>query len=215
MRNIELGTERDLIWHWARAEIESGRFFQFYGSLEPHLREFVVSDDRSRLTPEDWGTLRKIVFGSRSPLLKGLARLGTIWHVGKLPFSELAELEIMDWPYFVPLSPSRRLEAFVRGLDRGQVPPHEERFAINYRNLRRQFSIERTHGYPVLVAERKQGPYIVVEGYSRLSVLTSKYIAGEVRDGEIPVVLGICANLTEWYLNDDPTSVRLYAPRHR
>lgn len=209
MRDIRPGSIQDLVWNWGRAEVESKRFSQFYDSLSPQLQNLITLDKRDELGPADWDVLTRIVLSSRLPLLAGLIRLQTIWHTGILSFDKLPELMLMGWPPFVTLSPSRRIVDFVAALDKGQAPPREEGFLANYQDLKGRFEIGTMHGFPILVSLRLAGPYIILEGYSRLSVLTSKYLDGEIKAGEVQAVLGICDKLQHWYLNDDPRSIKL------
>jgi hypothetical protein len=49
--------------------------------------------------------------------------------------------------------------------------------------------------------------YTVVEGYTRLSVLTYRRLRNQVITmPHIDLILGVCPRMTEWYLNDDNTN---------
>ena len=65
-------------------------------------------------------------------------------------------------------------------------------------------------GFPVLVAKSTVGPYTIVEGYIRLSVLGSYFLDGTFKTGDLDVVLGINSNLENWFLNDNKFSDRLF-----
>src|SRR5260370_822428 len=50
------------------------------------------------------------------------------------------------------------------------------------------------------VAEVSSGPFIVLEGYTRLTAMTSLFKAGKIDPETIPVLLGISPRLKEWHL---------------
>ena len=208
MRDIRDGSEQDLVWNWARAEIESERHSRHY-NLPPRLLQFLQNDQRPDLTQEDWKVLADAVFSVRGPLLKGLRRLSTGWSTGVLNYEELLDLKIMGWSGFVSWAPSGSFEEFVRAVNRGQ-PPVTKEWLSHYLKLRGSFDETKIKGCPILVSKKKDGPYTIVEGYGRLSVLTSHYLEGKLPAGEINIVLGICERLEDWYLHDNSNSDHLF-----
>lgn len=208
MRNIRIGSELDLAWNWARAEIESERHGSYY-NFSPRLRQLLQNDQQEKLTPNEWSTLIEEVFRVRGPLLSGLRRLGTTWHLGTLDHQELPNLRIMGWSGFRSWSPSGSFEEFVRIIDRG-VPPVTQDWLSYYRKLRGSFDKERIKGFPVLVSKSREGPYTIVEGYGRLSVLASYFVEGVLKSGGLEVVLGVNPKLEDWFLHDNNVSDRLF-----
>jgi hypothetical protein len=213
VNEIRKVSKRDMIWHWARAEIRSERFSAIYASLNLPLRELVEANKRKKLTAADWRTLTATVSSGRSPLLKGILRLGTTWYAATLDLRELPQLRLLNLPSFLQFSPTRTLVELVEGLDSQRISTVDsefQKFISAYRKLRMDFSMEKMEGYPVLIADRIEGPYIILEGYTRLSVLASKYFKRELTSTNITVLLGVCSKLVNWYLNDDPKSISLY-----
>ena len=85
------------------------------------------------------------------------------------------------------LAPSRKLEEFADALDAGHVTSGEEEFASNYRKVHDSFSSQRMRGRPIVVAENVEGPFTILEGYTRLTTITSLQRAGRQFDHAIPV----------------------------
>jgi len=203
-------SERDVFWHWARAELTSPRFAKYYGDLTPRVQAFLRSGQKENLTASDWDNLQRVTFGVRSPLLIGLHRLGTNWFTASLRYDELPNVLIMPLLDFVVAAPSRHFSEFVAALDRGEIDAAQEELIRSYKQTRDTFSLQRLAGAPILVAESTDGPYVLLEGYSRLSAVTSLHLRGDLTNGPIDVLLGVCGKLREWYLGDDRRSCRLH-----
>jgi hypothetical protein len=122
---------------------------------------------------------------------------------------DLAALRLLSLPSFRALSPSARLAELVPALDRGEALPGAPTFAPNYRALRAVFDASRMESAPILVAMCAEGPFGILEGYSRCSVLLSKHQEGSTLP-QIRVMVGLCPRLPEWHLHVDPSSVPLY-----
>lgn len=210
MLNLQRALERDLVWQWARAESGSARFGKFYLGLDFELLEHLKGDEPGLLNYHQWRALENVVFGSRSPLLSGLKRLGTDWYLGSLTVRELHDLKIMNWPDFVALAPSRKLTELAKALDAGAVPKNDMTFSQAYHAVRKAFSREKIRGFPVLVSEIQQGPYTIVEGYTRLAVLASLFPSQGEHQFELNVIVGVCPKLREWYLHDNQSSLCLF-----
>jgi hypothetical protein len=97
---------------------------------------------------------------------------------------------------------------FAKALDQGMSPPREDSFLPNYRQLRHAWDASKPSGRPILVAEVLTGPIYIVEGYSRLSVRASRAIRNQ-EELPVDVVIGICAGLPEWYLDDNQHGLKL------
>jgi hypothetical protein len=196
-----------MLWEWARAEISSPRFSSWYQNFPPHILTALRSDDRTTLNSVDRAIVDQIVSSARSPLLKGLLRLQTQWYESELQSSELKTLRTMNWPSLRDLAPSGNLYDLVESLEKNGYCPNDPTFAEQYRHLKENFDFATMAGDPILVATSLSGPYIVVEGNCRLSVLTLR--AKEGRAFRIDAIIGICLRLAQWYHNDDPCSIPL------
>ena len=208
MRNLSQTDEFEMIWQWAYAEYESERFGKLYG-LPTEIKQKLASNNSNELTPGERIALRAQVLGVRGPLLKGLVGLGVRWHTATFDHSDLSDIIIMNWPPFVAIASSRKLSDFVAMLDKGVSPPNDE-FLNTYRKMKARFSLTDMHGSPILVSKTTDGPYILVEGYSRLTALTSKHETGVLKEVTFPVVLGVSQNLQGWFLNGDRYSIPLF-----
>lgn len=201
MRSLVLGSESDLWWNWAAAELDSTRWgeaFRYW--LTPELQSKVSSGRRQDLNDADWEKLRAAVLNVRAPILLDLLRLGCQWYVGELDWSELSGLRIMNYEPHVRLAPSRTLPDFAEALDSGENPFGEEKFGSNYRATRAAFRPDEVKGRPILVSENPSGTFTMLEGYTRLAVMTSLGKAGRLDPRPIPIVLGVCPRLKDWRL---------------
>jgi hypothetical protein len=199
MRNILPGSEQDMWWNWTVAELDSTRFgdaFRYW--IPPDLQTKIRMDRREALTDIEWDRLKAAVISVRFPILLDLLLLGIVWHTGDLDPSDLPDVRIMNYDPHVKLAPSRTLVDFAAALDDNGNPPGEEGFGDNYRKARDTFRIYKVRGRPILVAETKSGPFTMLEGYTRLTVMTSLWKAGEFDSESIPILLGVCARLKEW-----------------
>lgn len=160
------------------------------------LRERVLHGARNRLSKADWEDLGSAVLSTRADLLRPRIDLGMRWYLATLPPDPLPRVRVMKLRIFAPLAPERTLDEFVTSLDRGAVPRVWSR--SNYRRLRSTFEPSRMHGLPILVAVRPSGPYVILEGTTRLSVVLSQQRAGELPRAAIPVVLGVGRLLRRW-----------------
>jgi hypothetical protein len=201
MRNIGPGSEQDLWWNWAVAELDSIRFGTDFRHWVPkELQTKVRAGRREELTQIDWDRLKDAVLNVRFPILLDLLRLGIVWYRGELDSSDLPGVRIMNYEPHARLAPSRTLAAFAAALDAGRSPPGENNFGENYRIIRDTFRLDRIRGLPILVAEVSSGPFTLLEGYTRLTMMTSMWRAGKIGSKPIPILLGICPLLREWHL---------------
>jgi hypothetical protein len=195
-----------VIWNWARAEVDSPRFGAYWSTLPPRILAALRSGDSAVLSRDEWGYLKATAEQIRGPLLKGLLRLGTEWHIGTIATADAEQLRLA-WFHAMP---SRRLGALVDILDSGGNVPGEGSFAPNFRAARRAIDVSNMRGAPILVAESGQGPYGLLEGYIRCSVLVSRLRANEPVPAAIQVIVGVCPRIREWRLNDDPAGLELW-----
>ena len=198
MKILSDANEIDVVWEWGRAEIESARFGEGYALLSPRIRAALRVGDRDDLAPEDLEQVRKVVRFLRAPVLEDLFRLGTTWKRAGITISEVGPLRVVNWPPLASVDPSRTIEGIARFLDRGGEPP-DHAFGQGYRALRPVFSMFKMQGRPLLLAENEAGPYSVLEGYTRCAVIASAYLARELADGPLEVIVGICPQVRDWH----------------
>ena len=119
------------------------------------------------------------------------------WFEGELPVEELGAVQVIKLDAFTKIAPSRRLSDLVMSVDAGVVPPNDT-FGVGYPILRHSFDPTKTRGRPIVVAEREVGPYLEVEGLTRLAVQQSLAMAGRPAQPLIPLILGITPRLSSW-----------------
>src|SRR5208283_1232210 len=115
-------TERELFWNIACAEANSPRYGGVYGAVTPALLDRIKRGARDELSAGDWQVVTAAVKAYRTPLLEGLAELGTDWYEGALPASSLELVRLLNYAPFVSLAPQRDLGSFVTALDAGRDP---------------------------------------------------------------------------------------------
>jgi hypothetical protein len=190
-------SEDDFFWEFARAESDSPRFGPSYErALGGALLARLASDDQGGLTETDRASIRSAVLGVRGGYVSSLVGLGVRWYRGHLPIQELLNVRVLRLPAFTNLAPSRRLSEFVDMLDSGNLTQGDD-FGANYARVRPRFDPKRSRGLPVVVADNVLGPYLEIEGLTRMAVLVSRFMREKV-PLRVPMMLGVCTRLTEW-----------------
>jgi hypothetical protein len=198
MISLRKGSMRDLFWNFARAEFEipESGIRHTQPEISPALRARVLRNERASLSDAEWEELRRAVRSTRADPVQSLLDLGPKWFLGDLPANAWATVRVMNLTIFTRMAPSRRLADLATALDAGAVPSVWT--PSNYSRLRSTFDLSRMHGDPILVARRRAGPYILVEGTTRMCVLLSKTRDGEISVPSVPVVLGVSPRLDRW-----------------
>lgn len=203
LSNLTKASERDLYWEWVRAEVDipagSPRYPDRLGhGLDERRLSLLAGGEREELAEQDWEALRAAFRRLRGDFLDPLLGPGTQWFYGNLPVAELRDVRIPNLTIsFVPIAPSRRLEEFVAALDSGKKTPNLD-FLEVYRSMRQIFEPGRTRGCPVLIAERREGPYVLAEGLTRACVLVSRLSHGETVPAPVRVLLGVSSEARAW-----------------
>jgi len=198
---IELkpASERDVFWNFARAETDSVRFSKYY---EPELSVEVLDrlrlNDRAAMSESEWEDLSRVVRQVRGGVLELPLRLGAVWYFGNLPVAILPGVRVMNLPQFVAVAPTRTLREFVKALDSGASLPGDGPFGENYRRLLPQFDLSKMRGIPVVVSPSITGPYELIEGVTRTSIILSKSTRGESALKAVPALLGISPGLSDY-----------------
>lgn len=201
---------QDMLWEWAKAEIKSSRFSRYFDELPVEIKLKLRAGDRSVINEAELQAITTVVTMKRGPLIRGPLRLQTKWYTATLGIPMVLELRVMNWPPFVSLSPSRQLSEFVDRLDRGEAPTDDALFLANYQDLRDNYDEAQFNERMILITDNVRGPYTIVEGYTRLSVLASRKIHNQtITIPHIDVIIGICPKIAEWYFNDDLAGIPL------
>ncbi len=192
-----------MYWEWVRAEIDVPGESPRYGDRRDHglgerRRSLLARGERSALDRSDWEALGRAFRRLRGDYLDPLLGTGTEWYYGELPLDELGAVRIPNLTIsLVPLAPTRRLEDYVAALDSGRETPGVPNHLV-YRFLRPIYDPARVRGCPILVAERRDGPYVLAEGLTRASVLVSRHVRGEPGPPSIRILLGISPRVVDW-----------------
>ncbi len=189
----------EALWEFAVAETQNDvRHDRAYSrGLGPGLFERVRTDRRTGRTRADRRRLRSTVVGTRPKYLASLVSLQLSWSTGEIAAREIPGLRVPNLDLFRPRAPSRGLAEFVESLEAEKGDP-DLAVAANYRRIRGAFRPGRMRGAPVVIGERSGGPFTIVEGMTRLSVLCSKVTHGERVPARVRVVAGLGARARAW-----------------
>lgn len=195
IQNLKKISEKEMLRDWAFVEATSIRRMPYIkDALGEALCEKLEAADASRISEQEWESLEAMIRRNRAELLDGLLNIDIGWFEGDLSASDLKELKIMNWKPFRALAPSRNLADLVRAFERGEMPPRHHEFAANLQRIKEEFAIEKMKGHLILVGKSNEPPYVLVEGFTRLSAL----LLGEYRVDSLPIILGVSQNIERW-----------------
>lgn len=196
----EEATWNDFFWEFAQAEVQNdARHDRMYSrGLGPDLFAKVRSGRQDELDRTERSLVRSTVLSTRPEYLRPLCRLGLRWSYAELAPRDLPLLRVPDLNIFRATAPSRLLRDFASALDRGELtqwPP----LAKNYRRLRTRFDPGRMVGAPIMIGTSQRGPFTIVEGVTRLSILVSRWQQGEPVPPKIPLLIGVGPKALGWW----------------
>jgi len=189
----------DFFWEFARAEVQNdSRHDRKYSRrLGPDLFARVRLGKKDGLDRSDRALVRSTVLSTRPEYLRPLSRLGLRWFYGELPPRELPKLLVPDLNIFKPTAPSRLLRDFASALDRG-APTLWPPVARNYRRMLPRFDPLRMVGVPIVIGTYLRGPFTIVEGLTRLSVLCSRFSSGKALPPRVRLLIGKGRAAAKW-----------------
>ena len=167
--------------------------------MGPEICQTLTTGHRRLLTAGDWYRIERTFDRVRGPSLGGWRDLHPEWYTTSFAMHELASARTLRYGPFLRIAPSRRLDDFVTCLDSGVEVPGRE-FSTRYRLLRKNFRWSQMRGVPVLGADRICGPYVVLEGLSRCSVLLSRSLRERDVPRRIDALLGVTRRAKSWPL---------------
>jgi len=140
----------------------------------------------NELTEADWVSLKRAIIAVRSPFLVSLIALAPDWYVGHLSIDAVAAMRFAnsdDWPQkwpsrvFGDLAGARHLP--------GRTP--------EFRGFRT--TIER----PIAVGPSLDGPFCLMEGYTRLACILRDHRAAIRSTPDVELFVGVATLIeTEW-----------------
>jgi hypothetical protein len=142
------------------------------------------------LSEVHWQELERAIRRFRAPLLDGLPT-GVTWYRAELSLDDLAVVRIIPFEKFHSAGPAYTVRSLAVAVET-QKAIDDRHFIANVATLQAEFEMAQMRGRPVIVADAVQGPYTLLEGYSRCcaTVLTPQ------NDPEVfmmPVFLGVSA----------------------
>lgn len=191
-------SEDEMLRNWALAEVVSIRRQKYLHGILPERLVQKILDRQSEFTEDEYKYLTEMIRSTRAELLNGLSGLNVEWYEGRLPVDELKDLEMMNWPPFVNLAGSKRFLDLVNAFREGKMPQNHHEFAENLERIRKELKIEDMKGKPIVLSQSTEPPYILVEGFTRLSAMLLNMLDGKSYEVGIPVILGVSKRLSEW-----------------
>lgn len=160
--------QHKVLREWAIAEATSSKedFPKLLAQHVPQVLQKLRAGQRGALTEAELRDLERAIEHYRVPLLTELLRLQPQWYEGEIPVEILADMRIFNLPDWVRWAPSRKLSNFC-GERTGEAAGRAEF---------KGFTAER----PVAVGPSLQGPYCLVEGYTRCCGILRDFKAGIV-----------------------------------
>ncbi len=190
----------DFFWEFALAEVQNDRRHDrmYARGLGSDLFARVRLRKKDGLDLSERSQIRSTVLSTRPEYLRPLLRLGLRWSYGELPPRELPRLRTPDLNIFRQTAPSRLLRDFASALDR-EVPTLWPPIAKNYRRMRSRFDPSRMVGVPIVIGISLRGPFTIVEGLTRLSVLALRWQRGESVPPGIRILIGVGPRARTWW----------------
>ncbi len=173
---------------WAIAEVANPRWAANLAGVPwpPGLKAKMDVGQWDALTEAEWGMDEQVICQLRAPLLDGLLPLQPHWYEGGLPIEAVADMRIMAFPPCVEKAPSRRL-ADLAEAERGAGPVGQAEFA-------RAIMV----GLPIAVGRTLDGPFLLVEGYTRCCRALRDQNTGLYDGLPMPMVVGVTERIQEW-----------------
>jgi hypothetical protein len=206
--NLSPISDIEMLQDWAIAELGNHRF-DFYKSIPKTLVAKLTAQDFDEISFDEWQGMINMIAQCRSPLLAGLLQLRTSWYRKSLPYGELANLSIIDWPDFVELAPSKILGDLATAIDHGMRPRGDFNLGDRVQKLSANFKLSKMAGSPIFVTKGPDYPLALVEGFTRCCALVVKHRL-QPMPGEFPIIVGINRNLDRWFLDNNRGLPRLY-----
>jgi hypothetical protein len=191
-------SETDVLRTFAESELCSPRWSQYLVQFFDHSTADRLRDEPSGLWRQsDRDQAIAAIKQLRGPILDPLLVLSPEWHEAQLATDEVAELMMIRFEPFRALSPDYRVGGLVSAMDSGRDTPGDG-FSAGYRAMRDRFNPDQMRGRPCLAAKSKDGPYVILEGLTRLCCLLSRIKEGIVTPSPIHVYVGVTSELDRW-----------------
>lgn len=182
-------TEATVLRAWAVAEATSAKEplgkAVAEGRCPPEMRDKLLAGRHRELTEAEWQALVRAVLQARGPLLQGLLDLRPEWYEGKVPIPFVEQMFFFNLPAWVAKTPSRNLGDLAGTRHQSGNEPEFRGFFTD---------IER----PIAVGPSLDGPFCLVEGYTRCGCLVRDHRAGLSILDPIPILVGISPRIAEW-----------------
>ena len=178
-------TESSVLRAWAIAETTTEKAPLRQAVREGRLRDKLLGGRSDDLSEPEWQALERAILQTRGPMLTGLLSLRPDWHEGDMPVSRLADMRFFNVPAWTAKTPSRNFGDLAGRRHLPGVEPEFRGFATR---------TER----PIAVAASLDGPFCLIEGYTRCASLLRDHRAGMASREQVPMVVGVTPRIAEW-----------------
>jgi hypothetical protein len=201
VQNLTPITQSEMLKDWAIAEASNESRWTDLQKVKPvvpkETLEKVKAGTVNKISEQEWANLVQAIKGFRSPLLAGLLPLVSYWYTGELATNQLKNLRIIKYLPFWEIAPSQEFVEVVKALEQHRHI-NDAGFLNNVERLKGKFQPSRMLGRPILVSRDAVGPYTVVEGYTRLSVMLLRQLEGTRCESSVTIILGVSERIEEW-----------------
>ena len=198
LRCVGLGLRRTTGWtridqfkmlrNWARAEATSPQreMSEVIGGWPAETQRKLYAGQHEALSEAEWRMLEAGIVLTRQPLLVGLLWLQPQWYQRDVPVEMLADMRIINFSPFVQKASSRKL-ADLAEAERGGATAGKS-----------EFSLDKMVGLPIAVGLSFDGPFCLVEGYTRCCTILRDYKDGTFQHRQVPFIVGVSERIVEW-----------------
>ena len=182
--------QRAVLRAWAIAEATSAKKPLEQAVMQARgptgLSAKILAGRHAKITETEWQWLEQSILEVRRALLHGLIRLRPDWYEGEVPIIFLEDMRFFKLSDWVRKVPSRQFADLVMSRERPAGNEPEFRgFAT---------SIER----PIAAGPSLDGPFCLLEGYTRCGCLLRDYRAGFSSLDRLPMMIGVTPRIAEW-----------------
>ncbi len=177
-----------MLRNWAIAEATSAQkeMSEVVAGWPAETQRKLHAGEQDALSEDEWRMLEAAIVLTRQPLLVGLLWLQPQWYQGEVPVEMLADMRIINFSPFVQKAPSRKLSDLAEARPGGATDAKSE------------FSLDKMVGLPIAVGLSLDGPFCLVEGYTRCCTILRDYKGGTFSHRQVPLIVGVSERIVEW-----------------
>lgn len=180
-------SDDNILEAWGVAELRgpSGTVAVERGLLSPQVLESVRADGGESLAADGWRQVRDTILVKRGPLIGNLFTLGIEWSLRAVTVDQLQALEIIAIPEWHAKYPTHRMDELAGARHLPGTAPEFRGF-------------ETACESPICVGASAEGPFCLVEGYTRVGTFLRDVLAGLTSERQMRMLVGVSPRIHEW-----------------